>query len=50
MCSLKEQTKTTSDVYVMDVQAVVKVRWPGGLSPLLWFEPLAVNEKVLFYA
>jgi len=22
----------------------------GGLSPLLRFEPLAVNEKVLFYA
>ena len=30
--------------------AVVKVRGGRGLSPLLRFEPPAVNEKVLFYA
>jgi len=30
--------------------SLFKVRGPGGLSPLLRFEPPAVNEKVLFYA
>jgi len=36
-------------VYINIFWAVVKVRRARGLSPLLRFEPPAVNEKVLFY-